>query len=111
MHLTLNQEAYLLTPGPLLTNNEVIHVKACLHVSFFGLCPLLPPLKFSIVPMVMVWITDKMGDGPIFSPLFWWQIKQTHLIIAVIKGTGKKTLRVKGICPSFSWDQSREDED
>ena len=54
MHLTLNQEAYLLTPGPLLTNNEVIHVKACLHVSFFGLCPLLPPLKFSIVPMVMV---------------------------------------------------------
>ena len=24
-------------------------------------------LKFSIVPMVTVWIMDRMGDGPIFS--------------------------------------------
>ena len=28
----------------------------------FSPCPLLPPLKLGIVPMVTVWITDKMGD-------------------------------------------------
>ena len=36
----------------------------CLHVTFFIPCPLLPPLKFSIVPIS---ITDKMGDGPILA--------------------------------------------
>ena len=27
--------------------------------------------------MVKVWIMDRMGDGPIFFPLFWWQNKNT----------------------------------
>ena len=31
-----------------------------------------PPSKFSIVPIVIVWIMDRIGDGPIFSLLFWW---------------------------------------
>ena len=32
----------------------------------------LPLLRFSIVPMVMAWITDRMDDTH-FSPVFWWQ--------------------------------------
>ena len=48
-------------------------LKVCLHVTVFSPCPLLPLWKFSIVPMMTVWITDKMGDESIFSPLFWWQ--------------------------------------
>ena len=41
-----------------------------MQVMFFSPCLLLPSLKFSIVPMVMVLVMDRMGDGPIFSLLF-----------------------------------------
>ena len=41
--------------------------------NIFSPCLLLPPLKFSIVPIVMVWKMDRMDDASIFSPLFWWQ--------------------------------------
>ena len=39
-------------------------IKVCLHI-IFSQGPLLAPLKFSIVPMVEVRITNRMGDGPI----------------------------------------------
>ena len=38
-----------------------------LHVKFFSPCPSLPPLLFSIAPMVTVWIMDRMDDRPILS--------------------------------------------
>ena len=40
-------------------------LKVCLHAAFYSRCPLLPPLKFSIVRIVMVWIMDRMGHRPI----------------------------------------------
>ena len=42
-------------------------LKVYLHVTVFSPCPLLPPLKLSIRPMVTVWIIDRMGDWPIYS--------------------------------------------
>ena len=35
--------------------------------NFFTLCPLLPLLTFSIVPMVIVWVMERMGNGLIYS--------------------------------------------
>ena len=41
--------------------------RRCLQVTFFfNPCPLFTLLLFSIMPMVVVRIMDKMGDGPIF---------------------------------------------
>ena len=35
-------------------SSRATRLKVCLHVTFFSACPLLPLLKFSIVPMVTV---------------------------------------------------------
>ena len=48
-------------------------VKVYLHATFLARARYLLPFKFSIMPMVMVWITHTMDDIPIFSQLFWWQ--------------------------------------
>ena len=45
-------------------NTFFFKIKVCLHVTIFSPCPLLPPLKFSIVQMMMVRIMDRMDDGP-----------------------------------------------
>ena len=58
----------------------ILAPRVCLHVTFFSLCPLLPPLLFSIVPIVMVWITNRMGDGPFLFIIL--------MIIKRITGTG-----------------------
>ena len=51
---------------------NILRLKIYLYVTFYGPCPLLPPLKFNVVPMMSVWITGRTGNGFIFSLLFWW---------------------------------------
>ena len=58
--------------------NASIRTKVLFTRNVFSPCPLLPPLLFSIVPKVTVWITERMGDRPIFSPIILMTIKRTH---------------------------------
>ena len=55
--------------------NHYDEFKPCLHVTFFSLLFNNGPLLFSIVSMVMGWITNIMGDGPILSTIHWHNAK------------------------------------
>ena len=55
----------------------------------FSPCPLFPPLLFSILPMVMVWITHRMGNGPNLSAILMSGCKEYPL-----KATRKHSSRI-----------------
>ena len=53
---------------------SLIHVEGLFTRNVFSPCSLLPVLKFSIVPIMAMWIMDRMRpngqNGSNFSPLF-----------------------------------------
>ena len=68
--------------------------KVCLHATVFSPPPLLPPLQFSIVPMVTVWIMEEWVPNPFFSVIL-KTMKRTHL--TRMHSSRMRTVRFSGI--------------